>query len=144
MGTRGGGDRLRRGSEGAWGLRGSRGAAGAPRGRPHLPSPSRAGFCLPTPVTVATARAPPAPRRRRCRRSCSATACRRRPWSFWPRHSAPPAPSTRTGRRDSPAGERGGVVDTGEGCEGPRAEGRVQPPRLRVPPSPPQGAPRGR
>ncbi|KAM6064453.1 ephexin-1 isoform 2-T2 [Theristicus caerulescens] len=76
---------------------------------PSKPAPAahrQRGCCLPTPVTVATARAPPAPRRcRRCRRrSCSAAACRRRPWSCWPRRSAPPAPSTRTARRDSPAG----------------------------------------
>lgn len=89
-------------------LGGSQGgrAAGAPRGRLQVPSPSRAGCCLPTPVTVATARAPPAPhRRRRCRRSCWAAACRHRPWSYWPRPSAPPAPSTRTARRDSSPGE---------------------------------------
>lgn len=90
-------------------------AAGAPRGWLQVPSPSRAGCCLPTPVTVATARAPPAPHRRRCRRSCWLAACRRPPWSCWPRPSAPPAPSTRTARRDMPAGE-GGAEGGGRGA----------------------------
>lgn len=58
--------------------------------------PSRAGCSLPTPVTVATVRIPPAPRLRRNRSVAAAAAgcrtrcycrCRRRrrlAWSFWP------------------------------------------------------------
>lgn len=120
------------GSEG----RSGGGLRGRPGGRLQVPFPSRAGCCLPTPVTVATSRAPPAPHRRcRCRRSCWAAACRHQTWSYWPRPSAPPAPSTRRARRDSSAGEGGAEGGGAGGRRGrsPAAALRTPPPLRRVP-----------
>lgn len=79
-----------------------------PHAAPIFLLPSRAGCSLPTPVTVATARTPPAPRllrnrsvaaaaaaaRCRTRCYCRCRRLRRLAWSCWLPRSAPPVPWT--------------------------------------------------